>query len=129
MAAPATLFLTTQRTLTDCAIAALAMVLGLGYEQVRERTIKLIKNFEEGLTSREIARVAKSFKRSLKVIDKMDDDTVNELVGLMVVRRGNVYHALVLFHGVLYDPSDGTLWEPSAYFHTTKRTPFRLLVP
>ena len=74
-------------------------------------------------------RVAKKLGHVLQArpitLEKVEDAPT----GILLLRRGRDYHAAVWFEGVIYDPSDGILWEPLAYWHSSKYTPYRILIP
>jgi len=101
----------------DCAIAALAMLLGVPYRQVSNAALKIHKKIHtRGMRTKEMERVAKALGVTLagREIAEIDDET-----GLLLLYRGRSdAHVVLLFRGVVYDPADGCLWDPDAYCTT-----------
>lgn len=129
MAAPASFHPLPQRTLNDCALAALAMALGEEYHRVRDAAAKSVKGFEIGLTASEMVRVARRLKRPLRRVVMRGKELPDDEVGVLVVGRGRDYHAVLLFHGIIYDPSDGVVWEPETFLDSGRWRLDTLLLP
>lgn len=129
MAAPAVIQPIRQSDTGDCAIASIAMVLGLSYQEVANhaRTIQR-RATKSGLGTRQIVAICRHFghaTRSLRPkLEELDDFT-----GILLVRLPNkTEHAAILFRGTVYDPADGLLYEPAAYFATEKAHLLRLVL-
>jgi len=128
MATPAAFHPIPQRTLTDCVIASMAMILNLDYLTVAAAASKCVKGWEKsGLTTREAMRVGRALKARFTSLPASGEEDLP--TGILWLRRGNTYHAVVHFNGVVYDPSDGVVWEPTTYLKATRYKPHRLLVP
>ena len=102
------LFPLSMRSLTDCMLCCLAMLLRVSYEAVREAAEKSVKGWETGLSASEAARVAKRLKQPLSIRPASLDVVEETQEGILIVRKGRVYHALLCFHGLLVDPSAGS---------------------
>lgn len=99
---------------TDCAVAALAMLLGVSYRQVADRIRKDMPRAQsQGMWTTEICRVAFSFGTKLKRRSKTSD-AVEGLTGLILTDN----HAAVMFQGVVIDPSDGQVWDRETWLLT-----------
>ena len=106
----------------DCGLASLSMLSGKPYTVVRAAASALYPdavNF--GSTRRHLLRIAASLKYPLKLRDlaKASSEDLDETTGLLVVSkragRGWHAHAVVLFEGVVIDPSDGLVWGIDPY--------------
>jgi len=115
-----------QRALGDCGIAALASLIEQPYEDVFVEAARVEKRYRgrSGIYLREIQRIAKALGVTLvrKPHPALDDDE-----GLLVVkwRRGSrhepgVLHLVAVGHGVIVDPSDGTVLPPDEYLAREK---------
>lgn len=130
--APSVIEPTIQKSSGDCVIAAIAMVLGLPYVEVSKmaETIKPDPR-ESGITIREAQRISqKLVGRTLQSINpKATEIDLESETGILYVRLGREYHAVVLFEGVVYNPADGLIWNLHTYLATRKASVVRLLRP
>lgn len=103
-----------QHTKGDCALAALAMLLHVSYEDVLATAAQIVtRPHERGLYLTEIERVASQLGHRLKRTRSysLDDDT-----GILGVRNKEYQHVVVIRDGILADPVDGEVWfDPAAY--------------
>lgn len=120
----------------DCSLAALAMLSGRPYASVRATVNALYpKAKDEGVTPRQLLRISRALKFPLRqrvLHDTLSED-LDDATGLLVVakRIGRRWHghAVVLFDGVVLDPSDGLLWNLDAYLAESAWTLDYLLEP
>jgi ABC-type bacteriocin/lantibiotic exporter with double-glycine peptidase domain len=117
-----------QKDSGDCAIAALAMVIGRPFREVSDAAIKTIrrKRWQSGgLETDEVLRIA----RKLGVVLTRTDASgpLDEATGILLVKKPKSYHAVVVFEGVVFNPADGLLWNLDAYCHSTLSKPYELL--
>lgn len=128
MASPAVIHPTMQMGAMDCVVASLSMLLGKSYREVAEAAKRVDPDaLEVGLTWGEAVRVAKLLGVRLASQDASGVD-LDELTGVLYVKIGRSHHAVVVFAGVIYNPADGMLYIPDAYFAAVKGKPVRLLV-
>ena len=111
-----------QHTEGDCAIAALAMLLHVSYEDVLALAAQTLKRpHERGLFLNEIERLTVALGHRLKRVRRgydIDSDT-----GILGVRSKAYSHVVVIREGVLIDPVDGEVWfDPSAYIDAIEGT-------
>ena len=127
MAAPAIIETIFQKTEGDCAIAALAMLLGVPYVTVSETALTIKEDpLRDGLYISDIQRVAKKLGQALQSV-KPASINLSEETGILFLRRPAYAHTVVLFQGVVYNPSDGMLWDLDTFVHTNKYRIVRLL--
>lgn len=95
----------------DCAVACLAMFLGVGYAEVRKVVHRKVG--QDGLTDRQIINAAKKFGRTLRLVGEWEDT-----IGILKVERPVhdapktiEYHVVMFINGVVYNPADGLIWE------------------
>lgn len=128
MGAPACFQPSIQANENNCAVAALAMLLGEEYVKVLKVAEELgYASLRDGLTSIQMGRIARKLKQPLTntAVKALPEDKV----GILMVRRGNDYHAVMLFHDVICDPSDSVVWEADTYLKVSRYKPFRFLEP
>lgn len=108
MAAAEVLRFVEGREQADCAIAALAMFLGMTYEDVLRAVTKLgvPQAGKVGLTTHEIRRVAAACGTPLRLRRKIEEDDY----GILLLRD----HAMVLRAGLVFDPV-GAVWDFDDY--------------
>jgi len=105
-----------QKTLTDCGLAALAMVLGRPYRDLSEMAAAICPRVRtSGIYMTDIARLAAAFGAKFK----REKTLMDGVTGLLVVVRGRGQkrqaHITALFQGVVVDPTDGLLWDYDTY--------------
>lgn len=102
-----------QREQADCAISALAMYLGLSYEDVL-RAVAVVDRDQgrTGLWTRTLQRIAAALGERLVIRKAIDwEDSYG------IVRFPN--HAAVLKNGLIIN-TDGTVWEADAFLAAGK---------
>lgn len=107
MAAPI-LHVIVQRESADCGVAALAMYLGVGYEDVLRAVTMADRNQgKKGLWTRTMQRVAARLGHTLKLRKVMDMESDYGILRLPA-------HVVVLRNGLVFD-TNGTVWDAEAY--------------
>ena len=117
-----------QRHSSDCAIACLAMFLGVRYEDVLVAVGKSV--IDHGMTVKEVKDTAAKLKTPLQLRRHIDLDTDTGILGIqMPERRGHVRqdHVVILHAGLVFD-TDGTVWEVDDYLQATHAKAVSLLV-
>lgn len=113
------------RERNDCAVCALAMYLGVSYEDVLREVAVRDRPWQgrQGLRLHEIERVARALGTPLRRLRKYDLTTAYGLLSLpkhlVLVRSGLVIDA---------EPGGASLWELDDYLHTYNIRPGVLLV-
>lgn len=101
------------REANDCAIAVLAMYLGVSYEDVLRQVAVLDRPYQgrQGLLLHEVVRIARSLGTVIRRQRKFDILTAYGMLSLP-------HHIVLLRAGVVVDPEQGgaTLWEVDDYF-------------
>ena len=129
MAAPAIIEPIIQKDIGDCVIASMAMVLGLPYSEVCSKALELYPTCSStGLTTRQMLAVTRALKRNLTSVPIKEAQLDSE-TGILDVRIGRRYHALVLFEGVVFNPADGLIYNLDTYLACRKATPSRFFRP
>ena len=118
----------------DCALACLAMVSGRSYVDVRKATRRVCPDAPvEGASAEDLVRLGRSLKYPLVARIVQHGDDFEDLTGVLMVerkvRRRYHRHAVVLFQGVIIDPSDGTVWDFDAYMAELDWRPTVIVVP
>jgi hypothetical protein len=98
----------------DCGVAALAMALGLPYEQVFQAAPLAGR---DGLTTRQLQSVAT--RLGARLLPKADADLHADTGILGVDYKKGAGHWLYLFAGTLVEPTHATLWDVEDYFAHT----------
>ena len=93
------------------------MLFGLTYATVRRAGKAIGADPEEGLDLAEIRKVGRKLRRPLKVVPFDPEDRPT---GLLCVREKRDHHIVVMFQGVVIDPSDGSTWDLDTYLTTGK---------
>lgn len=97
-----------QRSLEDCAIAALAMLLGRTYEDVLDVAARVVQRpHRRGMWLTDLIAVAGELGVSLVRKRRADLD---EDIGILSVETNRGPHVVVLRAGVVIDPSDHAVW-------------------
>lgn len=108
----------------DCAICALAMFLGVSYEDVLREVAVRDRPWQgrQGLRLREIERVARALGTPLRRMRKYE---LANAYGLLSLPK----HLVLVRSGLLIDaePGGASLWEVEDYLHTYKVRPGVLL--
>jgi len=111
-----------QKNINDCAIAALAMILGQPYRKVSDVALKLcIDPHTVGMDDHDINRVAAKFKAKFKLHMLMNPGVAPRVLedhptGLLTVIRGKKdAHVVALFQGVVINPADALIWDLDTY--------------
>lgn len=103
----------------DCAIAALACVLQRPYEEVLVTSSQINPLvLVEGLNNDQMIRVAKRFGRTLveRTGTEIDLRTTTGILGAQLCWNENRdVHAVVLAHGLVFDPDGGEVWSVRDY--------------
>ena len=129
MATPAIIELIIQKDIGDCAIAALAMVLGIPYAEVCHTALELYPaSSSAGLTTRQMLAVTRKLGRNLQSIP-IQEVQLDAETGILDVRIKRRYHAVVLFEGVVVNPADGLIYNLDTYLAARKATPSRFFRP
>lgn len=114
-----------QRNDSDCAIAALAMLTGLPYEDVL-MTAARHAPCESGMFLTQIQRVADEMGVALAIRKKGRYD-LDEARGILHVSRKGEYHVCVLDRGRILD-TDNSVWDADTYLATKRYRAGALLV-
>lgn len=96
----------TQKSTNDCAIACLAMYLGLSYAVVREAAGKRLA--KDGMTTRQILNTAKALGHPLVKKQDFDEDDI----GIADLMRENEEdgHVVLFVKGTVWTTASGQLW-------------------
>ena len=114
-----------QKDSGDCGAAALAMYLSIPYRSVCDAALKVVPDFfNHGMTRTEMVKVADVLGYDLKRSAKFNIEEDN---GVLFMHRRKSYHAVLLFGGVIVNPSDGLIWLPEAYIAKSHFKPVTLL--
>ena len=112
--------MTLQRSSGDCSVAALAMYLGVSYEDALEAaTAESLKPHRRGMYNTQIVKAAARLKVALVVKRRFSLEHDSGILSGYVfdgVRPSG--HVVVLRWGLLIDPDGGELWEPDDYERT-----------
>ncbi len=115
-----------QQTKDDCGVCSLAMFFGITYEDALGASVIATKDSKlhrRGLYATQLVRVAQQFNVNLVTRRTCDLETTH---GLLIVefppdKKGDIdRHVVLLKHGTIYDPNDGTVWDAEAYVDTWK---------
>ena len=120
LAEQAVVHIVCQRGDGDCAIAAIAMYLGVSYEDVLAAAVTRGKKpdhtiHRRGFYTPAIIQTAKRLGVKLKHTRHVDLEASNGILGLVSQKRGEPDHVVLLREGLLFD-TDGSVWEPDVYF-------------
>ena len=120
-----------KRHKADCAIAALACLLQRPYEEVLVVVARVVRHaLVRGLTNTNMIKVAARFNITLvrRVGTEIDYSTMTGILGAHL-RHNNAgdEHAVVLSHGLIYDPEDGEVWKVRDYLKQFNATHIDLL--
>lgn len=97
---------------SDCTVACLSMLLGVGYE-------KVLKAFDHNVAARgaetgQIRKAAQKLKHPLRLRRRVD---IGEMDGILALRskRWKVDHVVMLKDELIIDPHDTTVWDADIY--------------
>lgn len=108
MSASAVTRIVIHREESDCGVVALAMLLGVSYEDVlRAVTVSDRHQGKKGLWTRTMIRIAKRLGHTLKARSAIDWDSDYGILRLPE-------HAALLRNGLVFD-GDGTVWDAETY--------------
>jgi hypothetical protein len=114
-----------QRHMNDCAVACLAMLLGLSYEEVlvafRHNVIV------QGAKTRHIQHAAKRLGHRLRWQRYYSVDEGDTGLLAMDSDRWRMHHLAVLKDGLIFD-TDASVWDQDVYLATHKARTLSLLV-
>jgi hypothetical protein len=106
-----------QRGLSDCGLVCLQMLLDRPYDVIRDTALKIAPRLHEsGVYVSELKRISKALGSPLtyrKLNFGPPDGEFGILRVKLLKRRG--YHFVVLFNGVVINPSDGLVWDADTY--------------
>lgn len=132
MAAPAVIDPIMQKESGDCVLACVAMVLGVSYQEVSKKALDLFNRpHHVGLGTQDTQKLAHALVgRRFESLRPHTDHDYGDETGILFVKIPKVSeHAIVLFEGSVYDPSDGLFWNLHAYLATKKAYILRFLRP
>lgn len=120
-----------QRAEGDCAIVALSMYLGKGYEDVLAAAVTETgrRAHRSGLFTRDMKRTAKRLGSTLTLRRTVDLDTACGVLALRKTTEQEKHeeeHAVMLRAGLIFD-TDGTVWEPETFLQHYKYRVLSLL--
>ena len=122
---------TRKRHRGDCAVAALASLLQRPYEEVLVASALLVPVvLVRGLNNDEIIKIALKFGCTLieRTHDEIDYRKMTGLLGAHLQHNSlGEEHAVVLSHGLIYDPEDGEVWRAKEYLKQFKAVDIDLL--
>jgi hypothetical protein len=105
-----------RRQSNDCATWALAVYLGIPYEDVWQIVQRVDRSKgRNGLRIATIRRVAKALGFTLRFLRSVDDDAY----GILSVEDKTSGHVAVLRSGLVFD-TDSTVWERDDWLKSTK---------
>jgi len=108
-----------QKNIGDCALASLAMLLGLPYQDVSAEALRMTrKPHTTGLGTKQINALAKRLKAKLEKVPHPDLEVETGIIYLSYPSGDE--HAAVLFEGILINPADGLIYSLDVYLATHK---------
>lgn len=116
-----------QRAPGDCAVCALAMLLGRSYEDVLGAAVKSTSSarvHHNGMFTRQMKATAKRLGIVLTLRRGFD---LEQDEGVLALARDGEQHAVLLKAGLIFD-GDGTVWEPETFCAHYLYRPVSLLV-
>lgn len=110
----------------DCGVSALAMYLGLPYRTVVDAALLEVPDVTNiGMTRIEMERIAARLGYDLIRTRKFN---VEDDAGILFLQKGKRWsHYVVVFEGVVINPTDGLVWNYDAYIAKTHLKPITLL--
>lgn len=112
----------------DCAVASLAMLFSVNYEEALAACIQANADvLEHGMTWSEMREAADILGGQVKLLRRGQYD-IEEATGLLNVKNGVEDHAVLLWAGRIVE-GNGELWlDPDDYLRHYKHQPYSLLV-
>lgn len=105
-----------QKSTSDCGVAALAMYLNRPYREVSSAALKVAPRVHKaGLWTTQMKMIAKALHHNLVSVRVTELDDMTGLLTLAAGTKPKEEHVVVLFQGVVIDPSDGLLWDRETY--------------
>ena len=112
-----------QKDGADCCVAALASLSGKPYRQVSDAAVKVVKRVHKrGLWTSELLRIARTIGYPLQNIRLRGQPPPEDGTGLLTISRPEGSHCVLLYEGIVVNPSDGLLWSVDAYLALGWRT-------
>lgn len=131
MAAPEIIEPIMMKSSWDCGVASLAILLGHPYREVYEAVLSRYKQCEKyGLEIRQMIGAAKALGHPLVSLPPTD---LEDATGILKVKIHSNdpddmdYHYVVVFNGVVFNPSSGLLYTLDAYLAANHARVLRLL--
>lgn len=114
----------------DCTVAALAMALGVSYEQALVYMARVQPSvLKTGCSWREVRRAAKHHGATLVERRKFSLEEDSEDAGILNVQfNDGTHHAVYFKHGLIFDGRTNAAWEADVYLAAHNATPTTLLV-
>ena len=114
-----------QENPADCGLVALAMYLGLKYEEVFAVSVQRKRDKdvrEKGMYTKDFLRIAKRLGYTLKLKRSIDYDEDTGIVSVEKLEADGALfsqHVVLLRFGLFFD-TDLSVWEPSDYLDAEK---------
>jgi hypothetical protein len=105
----------------DCGIVALAILLGVAYEDVYVAASQISKRLVDGMALKEIQKVAKKFGMLLKKTWKIDEEFDVGILSVHLKREKNEGHVVVLMHGIVIDPTLKRIFFSLEYYKSLRK--------
>lgn len=121
MSEPVTITPTMQIGPGDCAIACLAMLLGVPHQAIMAAVPHKRAVMQRGLSNRQIVNIGKRLGREVR--RKGGHVDLEEDVGILKLESGRdrrCGHAVVLVKGLVINPADGLVWVDAETFLKTE---------
>jgi hypothetical protein len=112
-----------QRTPIDCGVAALSMLLVTPYEKILEAVPPGLLEKQGGLTDLDMRSMALLNGHDLRITRWFDAaPPPSKFVGILHIRDlADNHHYVLLRHGMVYDPSPGTVLMPYISFWASRQ--------
>lgn len=116
-----------QRGTMDCGLCCLQMLLDRPYDVIRDVALRLRPTLHtQGMTRYALQRTAgrlgcQLVDRRVIEAERAAFDGIEGILQVKLKRPHRGYHFVLLFHGVIYNPADGLLWELDTYLENKGR--------
>uniref|UniRef100_A0A6M3LCK4 Putative guanylylate cyclase n=1 Tax=viral metagenome TaxID=1070528 RepID=A0A6M3LCK4_9ZZZZ len=101
-----------QRLDWDCGVVCLIMLLNVTPKDAYAAARACIRNVEKGgIDVRGMKQIARRLRKSLIVVRDPTPEQLTDATGILYGRKPRGWHYMLLFQGVIYDPSDGVVWD------------------